>query len=50
VGVDHFVFGTDAPPLFVLKREGVDLINKIGLTAQEKTKVYYDNAKKLLKL
>jgi hypothetical protein len=30
-GVDHFVFGTDSPPLFVVKKEGVDLINKIGL-------------------
>jgi predicted TIM-barrel fold metal-dependent hydrolase len=34
----------------VLKREGVDLINKIGLTDEEKDKVYYRNAKKLLKL
>jgi hypothetical protein len=32
VGVDHFIFGTDSPRLLVLKREGVDLINKIGLT------------------
>jgi hypothetical protein len=28
VGADHFVFGTDAPPLFVLKKEGVELIEK----------------------
>jgi predicted TIM-barrel fold metal-dependent hydrolase len=34
----------------VLKREGVDLINKHGLTPEEKNKVYYENAKKLLKL
>ncbi len=50
VGVDHFIFGTDSPPLFVLKKEGVDLINKIGLTDEEKNKVYYENAKRLLKL
>jgi aminocarboxymuconate-semialdehyde decarboxylase len=50
VGVDHFIFGTDSPPLFVLKREGVDLINRIGLTEAEKDKVYYQNAKRLLKL
>ena len=50
VGVDHFLFGTDSPPLFVLKQEGVDLINKLGLTPEEKDKVYYQNAKKLLKL
>jgi aminocarboxymuconate-semialdehyde decarboxylase len=50
VGIDHFIFGTDSPPLFVLKREGVDLINKLGLSAEEKNKVYCENAKKLLKL
>jgi aminocarboxymuconate-semialdehyde decarboxylase len=50
VGIDHFVFGTDSPPLFVLKREGVDLIDKIGLSPVEKSKVYYENAKRLLKL
>jgi predicted TIM-barrel fold metal-dependent hydrolase len=49
-GVDHFIFGTDSPPLFVLKKEGVDLINKIGLTDEEKNKVYCENAKRLLKL
>jgi aminocarboxymuconate-semialdehyde decarboxylase len=50
VGVDHFVFGTDSPPLFVLKKEGVDLINHLGLNAVDKEKVYSGNAKKLLKL
>jgi aminocarboxymuconate-semialdehyde decarboxylase len=50
VGEDHFIFGTDSPPLFVLKKEGVDLIKQIGLTPQQQNKVYYENAKKLLKL
>ena len=50
VKVDHFVFGTDSPPLFVLKKEGVDLINKLGLSAEDKNKIYYENAKKLLRL
>ena len=50
VGVDHFIFGTDSPPLFALKKEGVDLINKLGLSAEDKNKIYYENAKKLLKL
>jgi len=44
------IFGTDSPPLFVLKQEAVDLINKIGLTDEKKNKVYYENAKRLLKL
>jgi aminocarboxymuconate-semialdehyde decarboxylase len=50
IGVDHFVFGTDSPPLFVLKKEGVDLVGKLGLSADDKDKVYYRNAKQLLKL
>jgi len=50
VGADHFIFGTDSPPLFVLKKEGVDLINKMGLSEVDKRKVYYENAKRLLKL
>ena len=48
--MDHFIFGTNSPPLFVLKQEGVDLINKIGVSDEEKDKVYYKNAKQLLKL
>jgi predicted TIM-barrel fold metal-dependent hydrolase len=50
VGADHFVFGTDSPPLFVLKKEGVELIEKMGLSAEDKNKVYYENARRLLKL
>ncbi len=50
VGADHFIFGTDSPPLFVLKKEGVDLIKKMGLSPADENKVYYENAKKLLKL
>ncbi len=50
VGADHFVFGTDSPPLFVLKKEGVDLINQMGLSPEDKNKVYYENARRLLKL
>src|SRR5215469_3026629 len=50
VGADHFIFGTDSPPLFVLKKEGVELIEQMGLSAQDKNKVYYENARRLLKL
>jgi predicted TIM-barrel fold metal-dependent hydrolase len=34
----------------VLKEEGVDLINRIGLSDEEKDQVYYRNAKQFLKL
>jgi aminocarboxymuconate-semialdehyde decarboxylase len=50
VGVDHFVFGTDSPPLFSLKREGVELIDKLNLGAGEKDQIRFRNAKQLLKL
>lgn len=50
VGVDHVIFGTDSPPLFVLKREGVELIEKLGLNEAEKEKIYFRNASQLLKI
>jgi aminocarboxymuconate-semialdehyde decarboxylase len=50
VGADHFIFGTDAPPLTSLKVEGVQLIKKLGLSPEDERKVYYENAKKLLKI
>jgi len=50
VGPDHFIFGTDAPPLKVLKKQGVEVIKKIGLSAADQNKVYYENAKRLLKI
>jgi len=50
VGADHFIFGTDAPPLKSLKAQGVAVIKQIGLSPEDENKVYYENAKKLLKL
>ncbi len=50
VGADHFIFGTDAPPLKVLKKQRVELIKTIGLAAADEAKVYAGNAKRLLKI
>jgi aminocarboxymuconate-semialdehyde decarboxylase len=50
VGADHFIFGTDAPPLKVLKKQGVEVIKKIGLQPADEAKVYAGNAKRLLKI
>ena len=50
VGADHFLFGTDAPPLKSLKRQGVQLIKELHLSAADEQKVYCDNAKRLLKI
>jgi aminocarboxymuconate-semialdehyde decarboxylase len=50
VAADYFIFGTDAPPLKVLKKQGVDVIKKIGLSPADEAKVYSGNAKRLLKI
>jgi aminocarboxymuconate-semialdehyde decarboxylase len=50
VGVEHFVFGTDAPPLTPLKQRGLALIDELGLSPADKEKVLSGNAKRLLKL
>src|SRR5580700_2991895 len=50
VGADHFLFGTDAPPLTSLKRKGVEMIKELGLSPEDERKVYGENARTLLKL
>jgi len=50
VGADHFLFGTDAPPLKSLKQEGVAVIRKLGLSPADEQKVFCDNAKRILKI
>lgn len=50
VGADHFVFGTDSPPLFPLKKEGVALIKQLGLSGEDERMVYGGNAARLMKL
>lgn len=50
VGADHFIFGTDAPPMFPLKKEGVELIRRLNLPRDEEEKVYAGNARRLVNL
>ena len=50
VGPDHFIFGTDAPPLCVLKRAGVAVIRDLKLPPADEQKVFSGNAARLLKL
>lgn len=50
VGVDHLVFGTDAPPLTPLKQRGLDLVRSLALSPGDMDKVLCGNAKRLLKL
>jgi predicted TIM-barrel fold metal-dependent hydrolase len=50
VGVDHFIFGTDAPPLTSLKQAGVNVIKALKLSPTDEQKVFAGNAKNLLKI
>jgi predicted TIM-barrel fold metal-dependent hydrolase len=50
VGADHMIFGTDAPPLDVLKERGIALIEDMDLSQEDKDKIFFGNAKKLLKM
>jgi aminocarboxymuconate-semialdehyde decarboxylase len=50
VGAGRFLFGTDAPPLTALKKQGVELIKQLGLSPADERAVYGGNAQKLLKL
>jgi aminocarboxymuconate-semialdehyde decarboxylase len=50
VGADHFIFGTDSPPLIPLKLQGLQMMDQIGMTAAQRDKVMGGNAARLLKL
>jgi predicted TIM-barrel fold metal-dependent hydrolase len=50
VGADHFIFGTDAPPLKPLKKAGVEVIKALKLPPADEAKVYAGNAARLLKI
>lgn len=52
MGVDHVLFGTDAP--FAVQPCGanqiiVDAINSLDLSAADLAKIYHDNFEKLVK-
>jgi aminocarboxymuconate-semialdehyde decarboxylase len=50
VGEDHFLFGTDSPPMVPLKQKGFDLMSNIGMSKTQYDKVMGGNAARLLKL
>jgi aminocarboxymuconate-semialdehyde decarboxylase len=50
VGADHVLFGTDAPPLTVLKPRGLDLVRNLDVPPGDKAKILAGNAARLLKL
>ena len=50
MGEDHFMFGTDSPPLVPLKMKGLKMMDQIGMTPAQREKVMGGNAARLLKL
>ena len=50
VGVDHVLYGSDAPPLTSLKPRAIKLIQDLNLPPADRDKVFWRNAAKLLKL
>ncbi len=50
VGADHFIFGTDSPPMIPLKMHGLKMMDQIGMTLPQREKVMGGNAARLLKL
>jgi predicted TIM-barrel fold metal-dependent hydrolase len=50
VGEDHFLFGTDSPPMVPLKKKGFDMMSQIGMTKSQYDKVMGGNVARLLKL
>ena len=50
VGLDHVLYGSDAPPLTSLKPRAIQLVKDMKLSAEESDKVFWKNAARLLKL
>jgi predicted TIM-barrel fold metal-dependent hydrolase len=50
VGVDHVLYGSDAPPLTSLKPRAIKLVEDLNLSPEDRDKVFWRNAAKLLKL
>jgi aminocarboxymuconate-semialdehyde decarboxylase len=50
VGADHFIFGTDSPPLKPLKAQGLDVIRQLKLPPEDEQKVFAGNARRLMKV
>jgi aminocarboxymuconate-semialdehyde decarboxylase len=50
VGVDHVLYGSDAPPLTWLKPRAIQLVNDLPVSEDERAKIFAGNALKLMKL
>jgi aminocarboxymuconate-semialdehyde decarboxylase len=50
MGPDRVIYGSDAPPLTSLKKSAIELVRNLPISDADKDKIFYRNAKKLLKL
>jgi len=50
VGVDHVLYGSDAPPLTSLKPRAIKLIHDLDLPENDKETIFWRNSARLLKL
>ena len=50
MGADHVLYGSDAPPLTSLKPRAIKLIRELDIPESDKEKIFWSNARALLKL
>jgi aminocarboxymuconate-semialdehyde decarboxylase len=50
VGPDHVLYGSDAPPLTSLKPRAIKLVEGLKVSNEDREKIFWRNAAKLLKL
>ena len=50
VGIDHALYGSDAPPLTSLKPRAIQLVRELKLSREDSDNVFWRNAARLLKL
>jgi len=50
LGPDHVLYGSDAPPLTSLKPRAIKLVQDLDISAADKDKIFWSNARRLLKL
>jgi len=50
VGPDHVLYGSDAPPLTSLKPRAIKLVEGLRVSDEDREKIFWRNAAKLLKL
>jgi predicted TIM-barrel fold metal-dependent hydrolase len=50
IGIDHMVFGSDAPPLAPLLPRARQLVEDLPISASEKEAIFHTNPARLLKL